>query len=372
MPDTHGRARRSTVRLVGAVMLMISLSVGSTPLSSAAPSAEELRSARARLDSLNEELSLLVERYNQTRLALGRTEERLRAARGESSRAQAEADRARVYLSARAAQAYRSAGSEFDALLGSGSLSEFTYRLEFLNRVAEQDANAIAQAEVRGQEARRAALRFAQAAHERTSLLRTLDERKASIEMGIAEQERLVDQLEEELARAERAARARAEAQRESSSRSDNPPDGGGSDVYPAPKPQPEPKPKPDPDPRPGPGAAAAVSAAYSVIGVKYRWGGDDPEEGFDCSGLTMWAWRHGGVNLPHSSAAQYAATPRVSRGNLRPGDLLFFYRPIHHVSMYVGGNKMIHARGQGKEVGVDVITDYWWGVYVGAGRPGA
>jgi cell wall-associated NlpC family hydrolase len=370
MASTHRRARGSTARLAAAALLVISLSVGSAPVSFARPSPEELRSATARLDAMNRELSLLVEQYNQAKLALDRTEAKLRGARQEASRAQADADRARDYLSARAAQAYRSAGSEFESLLGSGSLSEFTYRLEFLNSVAEQDADAIALAEVRGQQARRAALRFAQAARERASLLRTLDGRKTSIEAGIAEQEALVDQLAEELARAERAARARAE--RQSSSRSDSPPGGddGGSDVDPAPEPQP--KPKPDPNPRPGPGAGAAVAAAYSVIGVKYKWGGDDPEEGFDCSGLTMWAWRHGGVNLPHSSAAQYAVTPRVSRGNLRPGDLLFFYRPIHHVSLYVGGNKMIHARGQGKEVGLDVISDYWWNVYVGAGRPGA
>jgi cell wall-associated NlpC family hydrolase len=123
-------------------------------------------------------------------------------------------------------------------------------------------------------------------------------------------------------------------------------------------------------EPRPGP-RAKAVAAAYSAIGVKYRWGGDNPKEGFDCSGLTMWSWRHGGVNLPHSSAAQYAATRRVSRSNLRPGDLLFFYRPISHVAMFVGDNKMIHARRSGSEVRLERITSYWWGVYVSAGRPG-
>ncbi|MGH2573214.1 MAG: C40 family peptidase [Actinomycetota bacterium] len=123
-------------------------------------------------------------------------------------------------------------------------------------------------------------------------------------------------------------------------------------------------------EPRPRRGAKAAVAAAYSAIGVKYKWGGDHPKEGFDCSGLTMWSWRHGGVDLPHSSAAQYTATRRVSRANLRPGDLLFFYRPISHVAMYVGGNKMIHARRSGSVVRVDRITSYWWSVYVGAGRP--
>jgi cell wall-associated NlpC family hydrolase len=118
-------------------------------------------------------------------------------------------------------------------------------------------------------------------------------------------------------------------------------------------------------------GAAAAVSAAYSVIGVPYLYGGISPSTGFDCSGLTMWAWAHGGVSLPHSAAAQYSATRRVSRSDLKAGDLLFFYSGASHVAMYVGGNQMIMALKTGTNVQLATISSYWWGVYVGAGRPG-
>src|SRR5207247_430676 len=110
------------------------------------------------------------------------------------------------------------------------------------------------------------------------------------------------------------------------------PPGGGGP-----PSPQPSPPPSPPPPP-PSSGAAVAVRAAYSAIGVPYKWGGSNPKEGFDCSGLTMWSWGQAGVSLPHSSAAQYAMLPHVSRGDLKPGDLLFFYSPISHVAIYVGG----------------------------------
>ena len=81
-----------------------------------------------------------------------------------------------------------------------------------------------------------------------------------------------------------------------------------------------------------------------------------------------MWAWAHAGVSLPHSSAMQYGVTRRVDRSDLQPGDLLFFYSPIHHVAMYVGGGMMIEAPHTGSFVRKVPV---YWQYYVGAGRPG-
>jgi cell wall-associated NlpC family hydrolase len=106
------------------------------------------------------------------------------------------------------------------------------------------------------------------------------------------------------------------------------------------------------------------------VIGVPYVWGAADPNVGFDCSGLTMWSYAQAGVSLPHSSAGQYAVVPHVSKDNLMPGDLLFFYSPIHHVAIYLGGNLMIHTDHPGSSVHIEAISSYYWGVYTGAGRP--
>jgi len=105
----------------------------------------------------------------------------------------------------------------------------------------------------------------------------------------------------------------------------------------------------------------AVLNAAYSVIGTPYQYGGTSPSTGFDCSGFTMWSWSHAGVSLPHSSAAQYAALPHVAREDLQPGDLLFFYSPISHVAIYVGGSSMIHSPHTGSSV--QVVSVYW--VYI-------
>jgi cell wall-associated NlpC family hydrolase len=82
-----------------------------------------------------------------------------------------------------------------------------------------------------------------------------------------------------------------------------------------------------------------------------------------------MWAWAHGGVSLPHGSAAQYAATPDVDRGSLQPGDLVFFYSPISHVGLYIGGGSMIDASHPGSS-GAVAVRPVNWGSYAGAGRP--
>jgi peptidoglycan DL-endopeptidase CwlO len=95
--------------------------------------------------------------------------------------------------------------------------------------------------------------------------------------------------------------------------------------------------------------AGKAVSFAYNAIGVMYKYGADGPD-GYDCSGLTSAAWRKAGKSLPHNAAAQYSATARISKSELKPGDLIF-YRSNGHVALYVGGGQIIDASHAGEPV---------------------
>lgn len=115
------------------------------------------------------------------------------------------------------------------------------------------------------------------------------------------------------------------------------------------------------------------VKMAESQIGVPYVWAGATPGKAFDCSGLTMWAWKQAGVNLPHNADAQYhdsAHVEHVPLSQLKPGDLLFYNDggSIHHVTMYVGNGKMVEAPHTGANVReVPVRTQ---GLMPMAGRP--
>lgn len=120
------------------------------------------------------------------------------------------------------------------------------------------------------------------------------------------------------------------------------------------------------PVPPPSAGAAGAVRAALSQVGGRYVAFAASPSTGFDCSGLTMWAWGQAGVSLPHYSRAQYASLPHVPLDQLQPGDLIFSGSPIHHVGMYVGGGQMVHAASSRWGIIVSPIRNV-----VGAARPG-
>jgi cell wall-associated NlpC family hydrolase len=114
--------------------------------------------------------------------------------------------------------------------------------------------------------------------------------------------------------------------------------------------------------------AGIAVSAAYEQLGVPYRFAAESPGQAFDCSGLTKYAWGRAGVGLPHQSSAQYGSLPHVSQSEVQPGDLVFYYSPIGHVGIYVGGGMMIHAPHTGDVVKVSVVH---WNKVVGVARPG-
>lgn len=122
----------------------------------------------------------------------------------------------------------------------------------------------------------------------------------------------------------------------------------------------------------PEPARMAVVEIAQRMLGTPYRSGGQSPR-GFDCSGLASYSYGRAGIALPRTSADQFAAARPVSRGELRPGDLVFFNingRSVSHVGIYVGQGRFVHAPGSGKVVSLESLDNpYWQRRIIGAGH---
>ncbi|MGW5683959.1 NlpC/P60 family protein [Nonomuraea sp. NPDC003754] len=103
--------------------------------------------------------------------------------------------------------------------------------------------------------------------------------------------------------------------------------------------------------------AAQAARWALTQQLKPYVWGAEGPSS-FDCSGLVMAAYQQVGISLPHYTGDQWTAGTHISREQLRPGDLVFFYNDLHHVGIYIGGGMMVHAPRTGDVVRVAAIAN--------------
>jgi cell wall-associated NlpC family hydrolase len=314
------------VLLAAILMPLTVLSTGSNTTAVAAPTS----SARLedQLDQLNRQADQLVEQYNQSNEALKRLQRAHKALRAQASGAQADVRKLQAVLGARASAAYvQGAGSAVAAVLGSDDPNAAIDRVQVLDLLANHDGDLMDQLWVAG---------------------KALDARQGELVAAEKAQAAEVDRLAAKKAEVERAAdktrallaRMRAVDRPSTPSRPSDPvappPSGGGGGGASG-------------------SAAAVVAYARAQVGKPYCYGGSG-SACFDCSGLTMMAWRQAGVSLPHSSAAQYSVGRRVSAGELQPGDLIFYYSPISHVSVYIGNGQRISATHTGDYVRVQSL----------------
>ena len=311
-------------------MLLAAILVPLTVLSTGPTTAQATPTSSARLedqlDQLNREADQLVEQYNQSNEALKRIRRSLKGLETQASGAEADVRKLKAVLGARASAAYvQGAGSAVAAVLGSDDPAAAIARVQVLELLAANDGDLMDQLGVAG---------------------KALGERQRDLVAAEKAQAAEVDRLAAKKAEVERAAdktrallaRMRAADRSSVPSRPSGPvappPSGGGGG---------------------GGSASAVVAYARAQVGKPYCYGGSGPGC-FDCSGLTMMAWRQAGISLPHSSASQYNVGRRISAGELQPGDLVFYYSPISHVSVYIGNGQRISATHTGDYVRVQSL----------------
>jgi cell wall-associated NlpC family hydrolase len=229
-------------------------------------------------------------------------------------------------------------------------------RAESLAATAKEARDAAASAAVAADQAsQEIAARKTQLLHRLAKLqhisVSLAEERQAGIERAARE---AAQQAAERKARREAAREAREQAQQQQSQSPDPTQQPAGPTDSPTP---------PGNPPAPASGATRAIAFARHQIGDPYVWGAAGPDS-WDCSGLTMGAWRAGGIALPHYSVAQYTESTPISKSSLRPGDLVFWgssssSSSIYHVALYVGDGMIIQAPRTGRDV--EEVSMYYW-----------
>jgi cell wall-associated NlpC family hydrolase len=350
--------RASVRRLVAGVLALFlcTISLASTGDLLAAPRQEDLEEAQERLHELEKDFELVVERYNATQEELLDIQAEISATRLVVDDIQKRMDARQGDAVDLAQELYKSGGATMaiESILAAESISDVDTAVQYLRASEEAQAQVFETLAVDRAELNRHLTMLeedrsrAAAAEDRLSTLRV------EIEGKVESQEEEITELN---AAIEAAERRRAEAARRAA-------EAGQEAVPAAPSLSSVPA---NPAPAPNGGAQTAVDAALSQVGKPYEWAAEGPDS-YDCSGLTLWAWAHAGVSLPHNSQMQQAAITPVSQSDLQPGDLMFFGSPVHHVSMYIGNGQMVEAPYSGQFVRVVSSSR---SDFAGAGRPG-
>ncbi len=264
--------------------------------------------------------------------------------------------------------AYTSGDDTFaglDLLMSSDSADDFVSSLATLDHIAAHTTGVLAEVGDAAAAAQRAQAEADTAEARAEATMEELSAQEAQLRDDVADYRAQFDALTEaqrQAAIAAQEAGAAAAAAAAGGAAAESAPATGAA-AGPAPAPQAAAGPAPAPQAvaagapaapaAGGSGAAqAAVQTALAQVGDPYVWGAGGPNA-FDCSGLTQYAYAAAGISLPHSSRLQSQMGTAVSRSQLQPGDLIFYYSPVSHVSMYVGNGQMVHASTSGVPVKV-------------------
>jgi cell wall-associated NlpC family hydrolase len=327
----------------------------------------EAQQVLAQIQAMDAQMEKAVEAYNAANVRLDQIKHDLEVNQARLETAKKNLAKARAQVSARLVALYTS--NEPDTLsiiFGASSLGDLIERIDSANRIADQDARIAAEVKQYRNEvqARQQALVKAQA--DQVKVVAERAAQRASVQSQLAERQALYSSIKDQIARleaAERARQARLAAQARAAANNQH------SAPAPAPAPAPSSSSGGSSSSAPPPAThSSVVSIALQYLGVPYVWGGASPS-GFDCSGLTMYAYAKVGVYLPHNAAMQYGMGTPVSQSQLAPGDLVFF-NGLTHVGMYIGGGRFVHAPHTGDVVKISSLSEYWYAAtYVGARR---
>jgi cell wall-associated NlpC family hydrolase len=340
-PSPSGTRRRSLRRAALVLLAVVGALVPALPSSAEEPTTSA--EAAALVASKGHQLEAVTEKFNEAREKLRAQQAAAQKAAKDLKRAQAALAKSQKAVRGIARSAFTGEGlSTFSAMMTSNSADQFVDRMGVLQMVAGHQNELLDAAAAANVTAAKATATAQQAAGAARKTYDKVAAQQAALEGQIEDYRALYDTL----SAAEQQAAVAAAAQVD---------DRASRDARPASEPF-------STSVVAGSQAAQiAVDTAMAQRGKSYVWAASGPGS-FDCSGLMLYAYAAAGVHLPHSSAMQGQIGTPVSRSELQPGDLVFFYSPVSHVGMYIGNGQMVHAPTFGdvvKVASIDAMGSY-------------
>ncbi|MEV7024560.1 NlpC/P60 family protein [Kitasatospora sp. NPDC093558] len=309
---------------------------GSAQAAPGAPDAPSRKDVKAQVEQLYNEAEQASEKYNAAQEAQQRLQGETTVLQGEIAAAQEQLNQLRGDLATVAGAEYRAGGmAQTVQLMLATDPEGYLARARTLDQAAERQNETLHELVTRQRGLDQRRTETAAKLAELDQARRTLADSKQDIQQRLAKAQRLLNSL----GVAERARMAAQDAQ-EAEQRATR-----GTDRLDL-----------GTTPPASERGAAALAAAVRMIGSPYVYGSTGPRA-FDCSGLMYYSWRQAGVSLPRTSQAQAYAGQRVSLSEARPGDLVIFYRDMHHVGMYAGGGVIVHAPYPGARVRYESVN---------------
>lgn len=332
---SHRRPKQPSRTRVTVLTATAAAAVAVTAQSAQADPNPSKSDVKAKVDKLYEDASAATEKYNGAKEKHDKLEKQTERLRDSVARGQGELNKLRNGLGAMATAQYRSGAVDPSMqLFLSSDPDKYLSQAATLDQLGGKQAGELKQI----QDKQRSLAQQRQEAKEKLrdleSTRKELGKKKKEIQGKLSQARALLN----ELTAAERAELAEEEerASRDADERANL---GGGNEA-------------------PAPGrASSAYAAAQGKVGSPYVWAATGPNS-FDCSGLTSWAFKQAGVSIPRISQEQANIGTRVSRDQLVPGDLVFFYGDLHHVGFYAGNGQILHAPKPGTNVRYESINN--------------
>jgi peptidoglycan DL-endopeptidase CwlO len=355
--------RRKAPALVIALVAFLAATAVSASADSVASKRAEAQSVLGQINQLDVSLERAIEAYDLANAKLTRIRHDLAMNTQNLVVAKRSLKHSQRQLSSRLVDMYTSEGqdSTLAVLLGSSSLDDMLSRIDAADRVSQQDALVVKQVVSLRREIQQRQRRLKHAHAEQSQVVAERASAKASVESQLGQRRSLLSSIRGQIAQLQAQEQARqAELQRQLQQQLASQQVSTSQALAPTVNAGPITSAPPS-------HFGGVVGIAMRYLGTPYVWGGASPS-GFDCSGLVMYVYAQVGVSLPHNAAAQYGYGSAVSRSDLEPGDLVFFYG-LGHVGIYIGGGSFIHAPHTGDVVKISSLSGSYASSFVGARR---